>query len=66
MKTKNSRMSRRTTTLIGCAVIAAITITLLYFERVDILYVLATLAIVVLLAIVANADLEGKAKIKEQ
>ncbi len=49
-------------TLVWCAIIAVITITLLAYERIDVLYILATIAVVVLLAVVATSDLEGKTK----
>ena len=57
---KKRRFSRRTTTFFWSVIVATLTIILLAYERIDILYVLATLALVVLLAIVAKANLEGK------
>jgi hypothetical protein len=35
-------------------------VALLYYERIDVLYILATLGLVALLLTVAFADLEGK------
>ena len=61
---KPRRFSRRMLTLFWSAIIAIITITLLAYERVDILYILATISLIVLLAVVANSDLEGKTKVK--
>ncbi|MEP6923531.1 MAG: hypothetical protein ABI954_03620 [Pyrinomonadaceae bacterium] len=60
---KPRRFNRRTMTIFWSAIIAAVTITLLAYERIDVLYVLATIALVVLLAVVATADLEGKTKL---
>lgn len=45
-------------TLIISLVAAAVIIALLYFERIDVLYILATLSLVALLVIVARANLE--------
>ena len=59
---KPRRFSRRAVTLFWCVIIAAVTIYLLATERLDILYVLASVSLIALLAIVALADLEGKAK----
>ncbi len=56
------RLSRRTFTLLVSAAIAAVTMILLIYERLDILYILATLALVALLVVVATADLEGRTK----
>ena len=47
-------------TLIYSAIVAAVIVGLLYYERIDVLYILATLGLVVLLLIVAFANLEGK------
>lgn len=61
---KPRRFSRRMLTLFWSALIAVITITLLAYERVDVLYILATIALIVLLAVVATSDLEGKTRTK--
>ena len=61
---KPRRFSRRMLALFWSAIIAIITITLLAYERIDILYILATISLIVLLAIVATSDLEGKTKSK--
>jgi heme O synthase-like polyprenyltransferase len=53
------RRSRRTNTLLWMAALAAITIALIYFEQTEILYILATLGVTALLAVVAMADLHG-------
>lgn len=60
---KPRRFSRRMTTVLWSAIVAAITITLLAYERIDVLYLLATISLVVLLVVVATSNLEGKAKI---
>ena len=59
---KPRRFSRRAVTIFWCAIIAAVTIYLLAIERLDILYVLASISLIALLAIVALADLEGREK----
>jgi hypothetical protein len=41
------------------AALAAITIALIYYEQTEILYILATLGVTALLAVVALADLKG-------
>lgn len=55
--------NRRFITFLWIAGLAALTITLLYFEQTAILYLLATLGLTGLLAIVALADLGGAHKI---
>ena len=50
---------RRTTALFWCAVVAIISGVLISLQMIPILYVLATLSLVVLLLIVAFADLES-------
>lgn len=57
---KRKGLSRRMMTLIYSAVVAAVIVALLYYERIDVLYILATLGLVALLLTVAFADLEGK------
>lgn len=54
--------SRRTVTIFWVALISAIVIFLLVKEYIAALYVLATLGITVLLAIVGMADLSGAKK----
>ena len=49
---------RRTVALFWCGVIVIVTGVLIYLELIPVLYVLATLSLVVLLLIVAFADLE--------
>ncbi|MEJ7846544.1 MAG: hypothetical protein WKF92_00470 [Pyrinomonadaceae bacterium] len=53
-----SKYSRRTVALFWLALLAVIIGVLIYFEQIAVLYVLATLSLVVLLLIVAFADLE--------
>jgi hypothetical protein len=53
------RRSRRLNTILWVAALAAITIALIYLEQTAILYILATLGVTALLAIVAMADLKG-------
>ncbi|HEX9929788.1 MAG TPA: hypothetical protein VGB02_14740 [Pyrinomonadaceae bacterium] len=57
---KRKGLSRRMMTLIYGAIVAAVIMALLYYERIDVLYILATLGLVALLLTVALADLEGK------
>jgi hypothetical protein len=47
-------------TLIYGAIVAAVIMALLYYERIDVLYILATLGLVALLLTVSFANLEGK------
>lgn len=53
-----SKYSRRTVALFWVALLAVVVGILLYFEQVAVLYVLTTIGLVVLLAIVGTADLE--------
>lgn len=50
---------RRTIALFWCGVVVLVTGVLIYLELIPVLYVLATLSLVVLLLIVAFADLEN-------
>lgn len=59
--TGGARRNRRLITIAWVAAMTAIVIALLYWERSDLLYVLATLGLTILLVIVALADL-GAAK----
>ena len=52
------RYSRRTIALFWLAIVSIIMFTLIYLEQIAVLYVLATLSLVVLLLIVGFADLE--------
>lgn len=52
-------MSRRTMALIYGVIVSAVIIALLYYERIDVLYILATLGLVALLLTVGFANLEG-------
>lgn len=54
-----AKPSRRTIALFILGLVAAVIGTLIYYEQISILYVLVTLALVVLLLIVGFADLEG-------
>lgn len=53
------QFGRRTIALFWCAVIAIVSGVLIALELIPVLYVLATLSLVVLLLIVAFADLES-------
>jgi hypothetical protein len=55
---KESKFSRRTVALFWLLAFGAVIGGLIYFEHIAILYVLATLALVVLLLIVGFSDLE--------
>ncbi len=54
----NSKFSRRTIALFWLLLVGIIIGTLIYLEQIALLYVLATLSLVVLLLIVGFADLE--------
>jgi len=53
------KYSRRTIALFWAAVVGLVIFTFIYFEQIALLYVLATLALVVLLIVVGFADLES-------
>jgi len=55
-----ARRRRRLTTYAWVAAMALVVIVLIYKEQTALLYILATLGITVLLAVVAFADLRGK------
>jgi hypothetical protein len=59
MAAKQSKLSRRAAALLWLLAVAVVIGTLIYLEQVAILYVLATISLVVLLLIVAFADLEN-------
>lgn len=59
MTGKQSKYSRRTIALFWLAIVSIIIGFLIYFEQIAFLYVLATISLVVLLLIVAFADLEN-------
>lgn len=54
-----TNFSRRTIALFWCLLIGIVIGVLIYLEQIALLYVLATLALVVLLLIVGFADLEN-------
>jgi cytochrome b561 len=58
MAQTNNKYSRRTIALFWLILLAVVIGIILYLEQIAILYVLATLGLVVLLLIVAFADLE--------
>lgn len=60
-----ARKRRRLMTLLWSAVVAIIVIWLIYKEQVALLYVLATVSVTVLLAVVAMADLGGTRRATE-
>ena len=53
-----SKYSRRTIALFWCAVIAVVIGTMIAMEQIAMLYVVATLALVILLFVVGFSDLE--------
>jgi len=60
------RYSRRSIALFWLAVVSVMLFTLLYLEQIAVLYILATLSLVILLLVVGFADLEkvGREKIE--
>ena len=58
MAQKTGKYSRRAVALFWLALVAIVIGALIYFEQIAVLYVLATLALVVLLLIVGFSDLE--------
>jgi uncharacterized membrane protein len=58
MTGKQSKYSRRTIALFWLALVAVIIGVLIYLEQIAILYVLATLTLVILLLVVGFSDLE--------
>jgi membrane protein YdbS with pleckstrin-like domain len=58
MSNFGKKLSRRTIALFWTLVVGIVIGSLIYFEQISILYVLATLSLVVLLLIVGFADLE--------
>ncbi len=58
MSNITKRFSRRTIALFWTVVVGIVIASLIYYEQISILYVLATLALVALLLIVGFADLE--------
>jgi membrane protein YdbS with pleckstrin-like domain len=67
MASGQSRYSRRFIAVFWLLLISIIVGTLLYFEQIAVLYVLATLSLVLLLLVVGFADLEnvGRENIEE-
>jgi len=59
MALKNTKFSRRSIALFWLALVAIVIGVLIYLEQIALLYVLATLALVVLLLIVGFSDLEN-------
>jgi len=58
MAMKESKYSRRTIALFWCFVVGIVIGMLIYLEQIALLYVFATLGLVILLLIVGFADLE--------
>jgi Kef-type K+ transport system membrane component KefB len=58
MENKTNKFSRRTIALFWCLMVGVVIGFLIYFEQIALLYVIATLGLVLLLFIVAFADLE--------
>lgn len=59
MKNQQQKFGRRTIALFWLGIVAVVIGTLIYLEQIAVLYVLATISLVLLLLIVAFADLEG-------
>ena len=59
MASNRKKLSRRTASLLWMLLIVTVIGVLIYLEQISVLYVLATLSLVVLLLIVGFADLEG-------
>lgn len=59
MAERETKYSRRTKALFWCLAVAIVIGVLIYFEQIAILYVLATLGLVILLFIVGFSDLEN-------
>jgi hypothetical protein len=59
MAEKTGRFSRRTLALLWLLAVGILVGLLVYYQQIAILYVLATLALVILLLVVAFADLES-------
>ena len=55
----NKKMGKRSTALLIMLGVAVVVGTLIAYEQISVLYVLATLAIVILLLVVGFADLEA-------
>ena len=58
MNTQKQKFSRRTIAVFWLLLVAIVIGTLIYLEQIAVLYVLATLSLVLLLLIVGFADLE--------
>lgn len=58
MTVKQNRYGRRTIALFWLGLVAVVIGTLIYLEQIALLYVLATVALVILLLIVGFSDLE--------
>lgn len=58
MTERHNKFSRRTVALFWLAATGIVIGALIYYEQIALIYVLATLILVTLLLIVANADLE--------
>jgi uncharacterized membrane protein len=58
MDQKQNRFSRRSVALFWLALVAVVIGVLIYFEQIAVLYVMATLSLVVLLLVVGFSDLE--------
>ena len=65
MAKKETRFSRRTVALFWCLAVSIIIGALIIFEQIALLYVLATLVLVLLLLIVGFSDLESVGKNSE-
>ena len=66
MASFTDRYSRRTIALFWLVIISIVIFTLIYLEQIAVLYILATLSLVVLLLIVGFADLEKVSREKAE
>jgi len=66
MEIGRNRFGRRTVALFWLALVAVVIGALIAYEQISILYVLCTLALVILLLIVGFADLEGVKRADEE
>lgn len=58
MKNPFSNLSRRSQALLWFAIVAAVIVALLFFGQIPLLYLFSTFGLIVLLLVVAFADLE--------
>jgi len=66
MANKNKKLGRTMTVFMYLLAVGAIIGSLIYFEQIPILYVITTLALVVLLLVVSFSDLESVSRSDEE